>query len=105
MKKIYICSPLRGDYVYNIEKAKRHSRAAALNGFLPITPHIYLTQFLDDKNEVERSLGIDMGLELLKGCDEVWVYEEPTEGMKNEIRIAGGLGIKVRYMDKDLTNN
>ena len=96
MKKIYICSPLRGDYKNNIEDAKRHCRTVALKGFIPIAPHIYLTQFLDDTSDVERQIGTEMGLELLKDCDAVWVYGEPTEGMRNEIRLAERLGIKVK---------
>ena len=45
MKKVYICSPCRGDYENNIQRAKEFSRAAVERGCIPITPHIYLTQF------------------------------------------------------------
>ena len=31
MKKVYICSPCRGDYENNIQRAKEFSRAAADN--------------------------------------------------------------------------
>ena len=48
MKKVYICSPCRGDYENNIQRAKEFSRAAVERGCIPITPHIYLTQFMDD---------------------------------------------------------
>lgn len=54
MRKIYVCSPLSGDYGNNIEKAKNYSRLVVLRGFIPVTPHIYFTQFLDDSNPGER---------------------------------------------------
>lgn len=42
MKKVYICSPCRGDYENNIQRAKEYSRAAMEKGVIPVTPHIYL---------------------------------------------------------------
>jgi hypothetical protein len=38
MKKVYICSPRRGDYENNIQRAKEFSRAAVERGCIPITP-------------------------------------------------------------------
>ena len=58
MKKVYICSPCRGDYENNIQRAKEFSRAAVERGCIPITPHIYLTQFMDDTVPAERELGL-----------------------------------------------
>ncbi len=85
MKKVYICSPLRGNYEYNIEQAKKYCREAILQGYIPIAPHIYFTQFLDDTKAEERQLGMQCGIELLDMCEELWVYGEPSEGMKVEI--------------------
>ena len=48
MNKVYICSPLRGDYDANIAAARTYCREAVEAGHLPVAPHIYLTQFLDD---------------------------------------------------------
>ena len=36
MKKVYICSPCRGDYENNIQRAKEFSRAAVERGCIPI---------------------------------------------------------------------
>ena len=85
MKLVYICSPLKGDIQGNIEKARGYCREALLQGYLPIAPHIYFTQFLDDTNEIERLLGMQCGIYLLPMCDELWVYGEPSEGMQKEI--------------------
>lgn len=97
MKKVYICSPCRGDYEKNIAKAQEYCREAALDGVLPIAPHVYLTQFLADTVPAERELGMSLGLELLRGCDEVWVYgvTAPSAGMAAEIKLARELGIPV----------
>ncbi len=85
MKKVFICSPLKGDMENNIIKARGYCRNAIDNGYLPIAPHVYFTQFLDDTNPVERKTGIEAGIELLAMCDEMWVYGKPSEGMQQEI--------------------
>ena len=85
MKKVYICSPLRGNYEYNIEQAIKYCREASLDGHNPIAPHLYYPRFLDDTQAEERALGMKCGIELLDMCEELWVYGEPSEGMKKEI--------------------
>lgn len=101
MKKVFICSALRGDIQVNIAKAAEYCRWAMItHGALPIAPHIYFTQFLDDGSPAERELGIRAGLELLRNCDELWVFgDRVTEGMHREINMARSLEIAVRYMD------
>ena len=97
MKKIFICSPLRWNTRTNIYMAEEYSRTVANFWDLPITPHIYFTRFLDDNLEREREIGISLGIELLKMCDEVNVYWEPSEGMRREIKVAKELDIKINY--------
>ncbi len=98
MKKVYICSPCRGDYDNNIQRAKEFSRAAVERGCIPITPHIYLTQFMDDTIPAERELGLSIGRELVLMCDELWAFglDCPTAGMAAEIELARERGIPVR---------
>ena len=97
MKKVYICSPCRGDYENNIQRAKEYSRAAAMRGCIPITPHIYLTQFLDDTVPAERELGLSFGRDLVLLCDELWAFglNHPSAGMAGEIETAKAAGIPV----------
>lgn len=97
MKKIYICSPLRGDYAKNIGNAIQYCREVIREGHIPIAPHLYFTQFLDDAKPDERNIGLKCGLELVKLCDVVYVYGEPSEGMKAEITLAKQMGIEVVY--------
>lgn len=96
MKTIYICSPLRGDYETNITKAKQYCRSVALDGNIPIAPHVYCTSFLDDMVESERNIGMTIGIELLKICDELRIYGDTvSSGMAAEIAEANRLGIPV----------
>lgn len=99
-KLVYICSPLRGDIEGNIKKAQQHCREVLVRfpNVLPIAPHIYCTQFCDDTIPWEREEGMKMGLELLKGCAELWVFgiDNPSEGMRAEMDYAKKRGIKVR---------
>ena len=99
-KLVYICSPCRGDYEKNIQKAQGYCREAMEKwpDVLPIAPHVYFTQFLDDENETERELGMAAGIALLDKCDELWVYgiETPSAGMASEIAYAKAHGIPIR---------
>lgn len=110
---VYICSPCRGEMEKNIIKAQGYCREAAelWPDVLPIAPHVYCTQFLDDTNPQDRAVGMDMGISLLSMCDELWVYgiENPSEGMKAEITYAEEHGIPVRdvadvYRDRTAEN-
>lgn len=74
MKLAYICSPCRGDYEKNIIKAQEYCREAMNDGLLPLAPHVYFTQFVDDTNPEERKLGLRCGLQLLRYCQLIRVY-------------------------------
>lgn len=106
MKKlVYICSPCRGDYEKNIDNAATYSRAAFRKGYIPITPHLYFTRFMDDTNDKERSMAMDAGLQLLLTCSEVWVFglDHPSEGMQAEIALAIRHGIPIIDGDEILS--
>lgn len=96
--KVYICSPCRGDYENNIQRAKEYSRAAVEKGVIPVTPHIYLTQFMDDNVPEERELALKIGSELVLGCSELWAFgiDRPSAGMAAEIELAKAHGIPIR---------
>ena len=95
---VYICSPCRGDYDTNIDNAISYSRAAFTRGYIPITPHIYFTRFMNDENSKERSMAMDAGLQLLLMCSEMWVFglDNPSEGMRAEIALAIRHGIPIK---------
>lgn len=103
--KVYVCSPLRGNVPKNLENAKDYClRVLFETEKMPIAPHLYFTNFLDDTSEVERALGIDFALRLLSECDEIWVFNENgiSEGMQREIDLATKLNIPIRYIGEDV---
>jgi hypothetical protein len=97
---IYVCSPLRGDIKRNISKAIGYARFVYAKGCIPLAPHIIFTQFLDDEDPGERAAGMEMGIELLRKCDELWSFgTRVSEGMAAEIAAAKTLGLKVKRFD------
>lgn len=101
MKKIYVCSPYRGDVETNIKNVKKYCWLVSLDG-IPIAPHLYFTQFLDDDYAGDRRKGMEMGMELLKECDEIRVFtDEVTEGMIDEIKAAKELKIPIKFYNAD----
>lgn len=100
MKKIYVCSRLAGEVEENIEKAKGYCEyVAKVCGAIPIAPHIYFTQFLDDGIPEERTFGTLAGLQLLSECDELWYFgDQINKGMIAEIIAAKEEKIPVRYV-------
>lgn len=98
-KKVFICSPFRGDVAGNSVKAAGYCRRAYEEGHLPIAVHLLFPQFLNEDSLKERADGIAMGLELLLDCGEIWVFGETTEGMEQEIRFAVEHGIHIWFKE------
>ncbi len=99
---VYIASPYRGDVETNTKNALKYSRFVASRDCVPMCPHIYFTRFLDDNNEKERNKGLNLALQMLKRCKEMWVFGDViSEGMKSEIRVAKKRGIPIRYFTSD----
>ena len=73
MKKIYVCSPLGGDILGNIEKAKEYAKYVFECGATPVVPHFYAL-ILNDNNPAEREIGLRAGKELLYFCDEMGIW-------------------------------
>lgn len=100
---VYICSPYSGDTEKNTENARKYSRFAVDSHCLPITPHIYFTQFMDDNIPEERDTAIFMNWVLMSKCAELWVFGEIiSEGMKAEIERARRKHLKIRYFTEKL---
>ena len=100
---VYICSPYSGDTERNVENARRYSRFAVDRRYLPITPHIYFTQFMDDNVPEERNTAIFMNWVLMSKCVELWVFGETiSSGMWAEIERAKRKKMKIRYFTEEL---
>ena len=92
---VFVCSPYRGDVETNTQNARRYCRLVMSRGGIPFAPHLLFTQFLNEDKAEERRCGLRMGMEMLRLCDELWAFGEPTEGMRMEIEQAERLGIPV----------
>lgn len=96
---VYICSPYSGDVEGNTQRARAYCRYAVDKGRIPLAPHLYFPQFLDDRTE--RSLALFMDIVLLSKCAELWVFGETiSEGMQKEIRYAQRKGKLVKYFSE-----
>ena len=91
-----------GDMVKNQENARTYCRFAVEAGCVPIAPHIYFTQFMNDNDRRERDLALFMDIVLLSKCAELWVFgEKITSGMSIEIEKAKRKGQLIRYFTEN----
>ena len=96
-KWIYVCSPYAGDRLRNRSAAIRYCKYVSAKGYLPICPHIFFTQFLDDCNPVDRALGMIYGADVMTACAEMWIFGEYiSPGMQQDIDHARDIGVPTR---------
>lgn len=100
-RRVYVASPYAGDTVKNTEAAIGYCRRVIDEGYMPIASHILYAAsgMLRDDDPTERDLGLMFGLALLKLCDEVWVFGDPSPGMRQEIDEAKRLKKPVKYKE------
>ncbi len=100
VKRVFVCSPYRGEVARNIDVAREICRAVVLAGDAPLAPHLLYPAFLDDAVGAERALGCSAGLAWLAVADEILVVGPPTEGMEREISAANALGVPIRHLPR-----
>ncbi|MBT3273412.1 MAG: hypothetical protein HN368_09670 [Spirochaetales bacterium] len=99
---VYICSPYAGDVEKNVKAAQNYSRFAVDKGYIPVAPHLLFTQFLNDADPAERSLGLFFGNALMSKCSEVWVFGKTiSAGMEAEIKRAKWKNYRLRYFNEN----
>lgn len=99
---VYICSPLSGNIAANQRNARRYCRFAVDSGCIPLAPHLYFPQFMDDSNGAERNLALFMNIVLLSKCDQMWVFgSRISKGMSIEIEKAKRKGQLIRWFTSD----
>lgn len=99
---VYICSPLSGEVERNQAEARRYCRYAVENGAIPLAPHLYFPQFMNDAAPAERNLALFMDIVLLSKCAELWVFGETvSKGMSIEIEKAKRKGQPIRWFTAD----
>ena len=98
---VYVCSPYSGDIERNTANARMYSRFAVAKNTIPFAPHLLLPQYISEEHE--RGLAMFMNKVFLGKCDELWVFgNKITEGMAEEIELAGKMRKKIRYFSEDL---
>ena len=108
-KLIYICSPFRSqsqdpheadrELFENLFRARNACELVKDLGAIPVCPHLYFPQFLDDELPEERELGMQLALAALRRCHEVFVFSEHiTPGMVREIAEAAKRDIPVKML-------
>ena len=99
---VYICSPFSGDIERNTETACKYSRFAVNKGYIPIAPHLLFPQFMNDRVQSERELGMFFGHVLMDKCAQVWVFgSNISDGMKTEIERAERKRYVIKYFSDD----
>lgn len=98
---VYVCSPYSGDIERNTANARMYSRFAVAKNTIPFAPHLLLLQYISEDHE--RGLAMFMNKVFLGKCDELWVFgNKITDGMEEEIELAGKMRKKIRYFSEDL---
>ena len=80
-----------------MEYARELTRKAIQIGLAPITPHLYITQVVDDEIEQERQQGLKAGLAVLGVCDLLVLGERYgiSHGMSRELKKAEEMGVYI----------
>ena len=96
-KLVYIASPYAGNIGENVTFAKKACRYAIHHGVTPVAVHLLYPQILDDNNHSERELGLQLGLQLMERCDELWVCgDKISSGMARGIAEANRMNIPIK---------
>ena len=96
VKKVYVASKYAGDVEANVMAARAYCRRVIEEGYMPMASHLLYPQFVDDNILEERRLGMSFGFEMMKLCDEVWVFGTVSSGVAEEVVKAEENGITVR---------
>ena len=99
---VFICSPFTGDTNANVAAARAYCAYAVERGNIPIAPHLFYPQFMDDTNPKERDLALRFGTILMDKCDEVWIFGNRLSlGMRSEYERALRKGYRIRFFTAD----
>lgn len=102
-RKIYICSPFSAETDerkdFHIWIARNIAKCVMRRGDIPVAPHLYYPQLLDDGKLEDRELALELGKLLLEECDIMMICKlngRTSSGMVQEIVYASN------YLDIDI---
>jgi hypothetical protein len=100
----YITAAFYGDEYENTEQAAKYCRAVYDAGYSPVCPLLYLPLFLNSEVPEEHKSGLDMSRDLLRRARVLVVCGcGINQDVKNDIAMAGRLGITATTLDGILT--
>ena len=100
----YITAAWSGNGYKDKEQAARYCRAVYEAGFSPLCPLLYLPLFLNNAVPEEHKSGVDIGRDLLRRSHVLAVCGDGVdENVKNDIAVAGRLGITATTLEGILT--
>lgn len=106
MKLIVVCSPYSGNILQNTKKAKEYCKYIYRQGHIPFVPHLFFPTFLNEDVPEEREAGIQLGIEILKRANELWIFgDKVTAGMRKEIEAAREYGKPIKYLYEEVNKN
>lgn len=95
--RVYVCHPLAGDVRGNVGKVRAICRALIATGYVPIAPHLFLSEAPSDTREQDEVIAAC--LHMVDACDELRVHGGVvTASMGQEIARASAIGVPVCFM-------
>lgn len=91
----YICSPYRGNVferIRNRRYARYLTKKAIEMGYAPITPHLYITQVLNEKIPEERKRGVRGRIKAIKTMQAYSDWQKVWNKRGHESGNRGGKG-------------
>lgn len=105
MDKVYLISRYRADneedLEFNKKVARYFCRQIIEEGNVPVAPHLYYTQFLDEECPDDRAAGLYLGIRDLRESKEyllIVIDGVISQGMAGEIEEVGRLGMRGRII-------
>lgn len=99
IRRVFICSPFRGNTEFNIKYARKAMAHSLALGEAPFAPHLLYTQpsVLDDDKPADRERGMTAGAVWMLNSELIAVYADHgiSDGMKREIAGASRAGITI----------
>ncbi|SHF30829.1 protein of unknown function [Thermoanaerobacter uzonensis DSM 18761] len=104
-KFVYICHPYSANPAANRVKFDKIFRFIRNNfkEVVPFSPVHAFSEFYDDRKEEDRKEVLKLCTDVLKKCDEVWVFGnwESSEGCRLEVKTAEESGIKIKFFNDE----
>ena len=107
---IFLSSPLRGNYTYNLDKAAEACKRIIKLGGIPVCPHLFYMRcgLMHDRYAEERALGMEHARKVLLTVGQMIVIRkengEFSEGCRGEIAMAEKYHIPYGVVDWNLQN-